>query len=59
MKLPNKAAENNLGLSLIDIRVYPISSFSLHANPIPGTNNHTGDAWCKGPGCPGKVCIQR
>jgi hypothetical protein len=35
-KLPNKSAENNLGLSLIGIRFFPINSFSPHANPIPG-----------------------
>jgi hypothetical protein len=51
LKLPNKAAENNLGLSLIDNRVFPIYSFSPHDNPIPGTNNHPGDAWSKRPGC--------
>ncbi len=37
-KLPNKSAENKLGLSLLDISVLPISSFSPHANPILGTN---------------------
>ncbi len=37
-KLLNKSAENNLGLSLIDIRVFPINPFSPHDNPIPGTN---------------------
>jgi hypothetical protein len=35
-KLPNKAAENNLGLSLVDIRVFPEDPFSPRANPIPG-----------------------
>jgi len=38
LKLPNKAAENNLGLSLVDIRVSPTNPFSPHANPILGTN---------------------
>jgi len=51
LKLPNKDAENNLGLSLVDIGVIPTKPFSPHANPIPGTNNHPGDAWSKRPGC--------
>jgi len=38
-KLLNKSAKNNLGLSLIDIRVFPIDPFSPHDNPIPGTKN--------------------
>jgi hypothetical protein len=33
-----KSAKNNLGLSPIDIRVFPIISFSPHANPILGAN---------------------
>ena len=37
-KLLYKSAENNLGLSLIDIRVFPVSSFSPNTNPILGTN---------------------
>ena len=38
-KLLFKSAKNNLGLSLVDIRVFPVSSFSPHANPILGTND--------------------
>jgi len=38
VKLPNKAAENNLGLSLVDIRVIPTKPFYPHAKPILGTN---------------------
>jgi len=58
LKLPNKAAENNLGLSLVDNRVFPIYSFSPHDNPIPGTNNPLGDG-VNGLGVPGGVCVRQ
>ena len=38
LSLLYKSAKNNLGLSLVDNRVFPVSSFSPHANPILGTN---------------------
>jgi len=59
LKLPNNAAENKLGLSLVGIRVFPVYSFNPHANPIPGTNSPISDAWCKGPGYPREVCVQQ
>jgi len=55
----DKATENKLGLSLVDIRVFPTNSFSPQANLIPGTNNHPGDAWSKRPGCLGQVYVRR
>jgi len=50
LKLPNKAAENNLGLSLVDIRVFPTNPFSPHANPVLGTNNREAIGYGKPPG---------
>jgi len=38
LSLLYKSAKNNWGLSLVDIRVFPVNSFSPHANPILGTN---------------------
>jgi hypothetical protein len=38
LKIPNKIAENNWGLSLVNIRVFPAKSFSPHAKPILGTH---------------------
>ncbi|MHA2315581.1 MAG: hypothetical protein ACXACF_09950, partial [Candidatus Hermodarchaeia archaeon] len=57
LSLLNKATENNWGLSLVNIRVFPMDSFSPHDNPIPETNNHLGNAWRKRPGCLGQVCV--
>ena len=38
LSLLYKSAKNNLGLSLVGIRVFPVNSFSPHAKPILGTN---------------------
>ena len=38
LSLLYKSVKNNLGLSLVDVRVFPVSFFSPNANPILGTN---------------------
>ena len=38
LSLLYKSAKNNLGLSLVGIRVFPVKSFSPNAKPILGAN---------------------